>query len=84
MAESVTYYAIADVGKTIEEPIGLARRRVLDNGGILDEAIQRDLSWVRSSAIVDWKRGDLSSKLVEIDEDQAGQIVAYFRDKWRG
>jgi hypothetical protein len=72
-----------DVGKSVKEPVGLARRRVLDNVGILDEAIQRDLSWARSSAIVDWKRGDLTFELVEIDQARADEIVAYFRDRWR-
>ena len=74
MAEDVTYYAIVDVGKGADDPVGLARRRVLDNGGILDEALQRDRSWARSSAIVEWKRGDLSFKLIEIGEDDA-QLV---------
>lgn len=75
MAEDVTYYAIVDVGKGADDPVGLARRRVLDNGGILDEALQRDRSWARSSAIVEWKRGDLSFKLVEIGEDDAQRVT---------
>jgi hypothetical protein len=74
MAEDVTYYAIVDVGKGTDDPVGLARRRVLDNGGILDEALQRDRSWARSSAIVEWKRGDLSFKLIEISNDEAERI----------
>lgn len=74
MAEDVTYYAIVDVGKGADDPVGLARRRVLDNGGILDEALQRDRSWARSSAIVEWNRGDLSFKLVEISEDEAQRV----------
>jgi hypothetical protein len=74
MAEGVTYYAIVDVGKGADDPVGLARRRVLDNGGILDEALQRDRSWARSSAIVEWKRGDLSFKLVEVGDDEAQRI----------
>lgn len=75
MAEDVTYYAIVDVGKGADDPVGLARRRVLDNGGILDEALQRDRSWARSSAIVEWKRGDLSFKLIEIGEDDAQRVT---------
>lgn len=74
MAEDVTYYAIVDVGKGADDPVGLVRRRVLDNGGILDEALQRDGSWARSSAIVEWKRGDLSFKLVEISEGEAQRV----------
>jgi hypothetical protein len=83
MAEDVTYYAIMRIGRNAPDPVGLARRRVLDSGGILDEAIQRDLSWVRSSAIVEWERDDLTFELVEVDQDRADEIVAYFRDRWR-
>lgn len=75
MAEDVTYYAIVDVGKGADDPVGLARRRVLDNGGILDEALQRDRSWARSSAVVEWKRGDLSFKLIEISQDEAQRVT---------
>jgi hypothetical protein len=83
MADDVTYYAIVDVGKNADDPIGLARRRVLDNGGIIDEALQRDLSWARSSAIVDWRRGDLSVKLVEVGNDEAEQISERLRGRTR-
>jgi hypothetical protein len=81
MAEDVTYYAIVDVGKGIGDPVGLTRRRILDNGGILDEALQRDQSWARSSVIVDWKRGDLTFKLIEISNDKAEQISERLRER---
>jgi hypothetical protein len=34
------------------------------------------------TAIVEWKRGNLSYDLVEVSHEQASKIIRYFREKW--
>ena len=82
MADLVRYYAIIGRGRTLDNPSGLARRRIV--GGIpVDESLRRDLSWGDSTAIAEWDRGEeLSRDLVEISEADAAQLIERFREKW--
>ena len=75
------YYAVVGSGRTIQNPSGLVRRRTSAEGRI-DEALQRDLKWIPSSAIVEWEYGDVGAELVEISESQARGLIERFRYKW--
>jgi hypothetical protein len=84
MSEDATYYAVVSGGRTAQDPAGLARRRRVPSGGFEDEALQRDLTWRQTSAIVEWKRDAMDFDLVEISEAEAGALVERFREKWSG
>jgi hypothetical protein len=79
--ERVEYYAIVGVGRTIENPSGLARRRYASVGRV-DESLQRNLSWEPSSAVTQWEYGNLAGELVEISEVEAERLIEGFREKW--
>lgn len=81
MAEKINYYAIIGVGRTAENPSGLARRRFTEAGRV-DEALSRSTSWEATSAITQWEYGNLPGELVEISEDEALALIERFREKW--
>jgi hypothetical protein len=81
VAENVTYYAIVRNTRA-DRPAGLARRTLTPEGR-LDEAIRRDLSWERDSAIYEWERGEeLGAELVEISAAEAAELIERFRAEW--
>jgi hypothetical protein len=82
MAEKVMYYAMLLGGRTMDNPSGVARRLIFDGGGIRDEALGRDLTWVQNPGLAGWQRGDLTTTYVEISEDEAERIIEQFRAKW--
>ena len=82
MADQVTYYAVVSGDQTSNDPSGLARRRYLNAGGFVDEALNADLSWGHTSAIAEWKRDAMDFSLVEISEADAGRLIERFREKW--
>jgi hypothetical protein len=82
MADEVTYYAVVSGDGTSSDPSGLARRRRLQAGGFVDEALRRDLTWGHTSAIVEWKRDAMDFNLVETSEAEAAQLIERFRGKW--
>jgi hypothetical protein len=75
------YYAVVGSGRTIQNPSGLVRRRTTPEGRI-DEALQRDMKWIPSSAIVEWEYGDVGAELAEISESEAEALIEQFRNKW--
>jgi hypothetical protein len=79
--DAVRYYAIVGSGRTPHNPSGIARRTVSADGPI-DEALRRDLTWQRDSAIIEWEYGDVGADLVEISEAEAGELIERFREKW--
>jgi hypothetical protein len=82
VADKVIYYAVIGVGRTINEPSGLARRRETPNGPI-DESLARDMSWKFTDAIYQNERGEnFGPDFVEVSEEEAGLIVERFREKW--
>ena len=81
MTEDTKYYAIVGIGRTIKNPSGLVRRKTSSEGRI-DEALQQDLEWIPSSAIVEWEYGDVGAELVEISEAEAEGLIERFRNKW--
>lgn len=83
MPENVTYYAVVSGNRTVQNPSGIARRRNLQAGGFEDEALSRDLTWARTSAIVEWNRDAMDFDLVEISEAKANELIERFREKWQ-
>jgi hypothetical protein len=79
--EAVKYYAIVGYGRTAQNPSGIARRTTNADGPI-DEALRRDLTWQRDSAIIEWEYGDSGADLVEISEAEARALMERFREKW--
>jgi hypothetical protein len=81
VAKDTKYYAVVGSGRTTQDPSGLVRRRTSAEGRI-DEALQRDLKWIPSSAIAEWEYGDVGAELVEISETEAQGLIERFRNKW--
>ena len=82
MADETMYYAIVRDDDKVEGASGLARRTYTPQGR-LDEAIRRDLTWERDSAIYEWERGEeLGTTLVKISEEEAERLIERFREKW--
>jgi hypothetical protein len=84
VSERVIYYAVSIIADDMEEPVGLARRRWLAEGGIEDEMLRRDLTWKRDALVAEWKRGEATEELLEISEDDAGVLIEKFRARWEG
>jgi hypothetical protein len=82
--EQITYYALLLTGSTRENPSGLARRRRLPSGGIIDETFQRDLQWHESRVISAWRHGEASEELIEITEEEAKRVMERFRKLFGG
>jgi hypothetical protein len=82
MAENVKYFAVLSNGRSLDNPAGLARRTFTPDGR-LDESLRRDLTWVRSSEIYQWERGEnFGPDLIEISADEAAALVERFRQRW--
>ena len=78
---AVKYYAIVGSGRTAQNPSGIARRTTSADGPI-DEALRRDLTWQRDSAIIEWEHGDVGADLVEITEAEAQALIERYQEKW--
>jgi hypothetical protein len=79
-----SYYAIILRGHATSDPSGVARRRMLD-GVVVDESLQRDMTWAHTSAIAEWDHGEeLTLDLVEISESEALELIERFRERWGG
>jgi len=83
MPDDATYYVVI-IGGRAQDPAGLTRRRRLQSGGFEDEALQKDLTWRHTSAIVEWKRDAMDFDLVEISEAEARELIERFRVRWGG
>jgi hypothetical protein len=81
VAEKIRYYAMLLGDRTMENPSGVARRRLLDDGGVCDEALGSDFTWVHNPGFAGWERGDLTTTYVEISTDEAERIIERFRVK---
>jgi len=81
MTAKLEYYAVIGSGRTAQNPSGLVRRRMSPEGRI-DEALQRNLTWAPSSAIVEWEYGDVGAELVAISAAEAQALIERFREKW--
>jgi hypothetical protein len=83
VSDEVKYYAIVGSGRTPQNPSGIARRTFRADGPV-DEALRRNLTWERDSAIVEWEYGDVGPDLVEISESEANEVIERFRERWGG
>ena len=81
MGNKITYYAILGDGATVDRPQGLLRRLEHDDGPE-DEGLNRDLSWRRTSLIIEQENGSTDEQLVQVSHEQASRIVEYFREKF--
>jgi hypothetical protein len=84
MPDEVTYYAVVDDLSSRERPAGVFRRIYTDDGGRSDEVFTRELTWEFSPELISAERGDLEFEFVEINEDEANQIVARIRAEVTG
>ena len=78
MAEKITYYAILDEFSSRDQPGGVLRRVVNDEGQV-DEAFSRNLRWEFSSLLYAAERGDTMFDFVPISEEEASRIVERIR-----
>jgi hypothetical protein len=78
---NITYYAIVDGNRTVDNPYGLVRRLEHDDGPS-DESLRKDFSWGFTPAIVEWEHGSYDEDLVEVSHEQASRIIEYFRKQW--
>ncbi len=81
--EQVVYYTITGVGRNPSDPSGLVRRRFSEEGRI-DEALRKDMTWERDTAIIEWEYGNLTGTLTKISEPEAQELIERFREKWSG
>ena len=79
--EKTIYYAISGIGDSPAEPSGLVRRTFTEEGR-LDEALRKDLTWERDTAVIEWEYGNLVGELSEISEAEAQALIERFREKW--
>jgi hypothetical protein len=80
-SERVDYYAIVGIGRTPTDPSGLVRRRYTVDGRV-DEALRKDLTWQRDTAIIEWEYGNLTGELIRVSSAEAEQLIERFREKW--
>ena len=78
MTAKITYYAIVNEFSSREEPGGVIRR-VIDDEGRDDQAFTRALRWEHTGTLYSYERGDGDNALYEITEDEANQIVDRIR-----
>lgn len=81
MGNKIIYYAILGGGASVDRPQGLLRRLEHDDGPE-DEGLHRDMSWRRSSLIIEQENGSTDEELVQVSHEQASRIVQYFREKF--
>jgi hypothetical protein len=78
MAAEITYYAMVDDFSTRQEPAGVLRR-VLDEEGRDDQAFTTNLKWEHSGSLYSYERGNADVEFYEITEGEADRIVERIR-----
>jgi hypothetical protein len=78
MPTSITYYAIVDDFSSRDEPAGVLRR-IVDDEGRDDQAFTINLKWEHSGALYSYERGNADAELYEITEDEANRVVERIR-----
>ncbi len=81
MTDKVIFYSIVGVGRSLENPSGLARRTYTGTARV-DESLRRDFTWGPTTAVTDWEYGDLPGELVEIGAQEAEALIERFQEKW--
>jgi hypothetical protein len=82
MADESQYFAIVNHRATRDDPAGIVRRRSLETGGFQDEALNKDLVWRFTPAIVEWKHADSTDDLVEVTSEEAELIIERLTARW--
>lgn len=83
MPTKITYYAIVDDLSTREDPAGVLRR-IIDDEGRDDQAFTTNLKWEHSGSLYSHERGNMDSQFYEITEDEADRIVERIRHSVTG
>jgi hypothetical protein len=78
---AITYYAMLRDSDQQKTPTGLMRR-IVDEEGVADEGLRRDLTWGPSPLLVESERGDLTYEFVQISEAEAARITERLRERW--
>lgn len=78
MPTKITYYAIVDDLSTREDPAGVLRR-IIDDEGRDDQAFTTNLQWEHSGSLYSYERGNMDTQFYEISEDEADRIVERIR-----
>jgi hypothetical protein len=78
MPAKITYYAIVDDFSTREDPAGVLRR-IIDDEGRDDQAFTTNLKWEHSGSLYSYERGNLDNQFYEITEDEADRIIERIR-----
>jgi hypothetical protein len=78
MPTKITYYAIVDDFSSRDEPAGVLRR-IIDDEGRDDQAFTTNLKWEHSGSLYSYERGNADAEFYEITEDEANQIVDRIR-----
>jgi hypothetical protein len=74
----ITYYAIVNEFSSRDEPGGVIRR-IIDDEGRDDQAFTRSLQWEHTGTLYSYERGDGDNTLYEITEDEANRIMERIR-----
>jgi hypothetical protein len=74
----ITYYAIVNEFSSRDEPGGVIRR-IIDDEGRDDQAFTRSLQWEHTGTLHSYERGDGDNTLYEITEDEANRIMERIR-----
>ena len=78
MPAKITYYAIVDDFSTREDPAGVLRR-IIDDEGRDDQAFTTNLKWEHSGSLYSYERGNFDNQFYEITEDEADRIMERIR-----
>jgi hypothetical protein len=78
MPAKITYYAMVDDFSSRDQPAGVLRR-IIDDEGRDDQAFTTNLKWEHSGSLYSYERGDGDNQLFEISEDEANRIVERIR-----
>ena len=78
MSTKITYYAMVDDFSTREQPAGVLRRTV-DDEGRDDQAFTTNLKWEHSGSLYAYERGNADAEFHKISEDEANRIVDRIR-----
>ena len=78
MPAKITYYAIVNEFSSRDEPGGVIRR-IIDDQGRDDQAFTRSLQWEHTGTLYSYERGDGDNTLYEITEGEANRIMERIR-----
>jgi hypothetical protein len=78
VAGKVRYYAVLDLGDTIDTPAGIIRRIHGKDGSRTDEFIADSAGWQESSILRDIDSGDFNLQIFQVPEERAIPVIERF------